>query len=505
MNMTRTGLGAVSIGKRIYAIGGGVLNRKGLKILDSVEYADVLDDGQLGEWKFSAPLNIPRIYISTVIYGDYVYIMGGETLDKPYTGRLDEESPALLDSVERVKILPDGNLGEWILEKEKMHFARRGGELFVYNGWLYAVGGYNGEFLNDVERAKINADGSLGEWIKEKNLINGVRYISGYVSKGNRFYVLGGHLHSAEKAMDSVNTAEVRPDSTITEWKEATPMNTRRFLNSALIMGDNTIYSIGGQNSVTLTSTERAVILKDGTLTEWIPDTPTSLPRRAAAAVGVGDAIYIMGGDLGHMDMEFSLNNVESASVVSGKKLGYWATSGSSDVEAYKVWKESIPFDVNMHLKKAKESLSEEKYDRVLFDTSEAIAIYPDSFEAYNLRGNAYYMMGKFDLAIEALKKSLSIKEDNVDVLIGLGTVSSDMGNFSEAMAYLKKAVHFKPDSVAIHNNLGNIYLSVGDYTSATKEFQWILNKNPDSKEAKRMLSYSIKSQERMEKERKEN
>jgi tetratricopeptide (TPR) repeat protein len=105
-------------------------------------------------------------------------------------------------------------------------------------------------------------------------------------------------------------------------------------------------------------------------------------------------------------------------------------------------------------------------------------------------------------LAVEALKKSLSIKEDNVDVLIGLGTVNSDMENFPEAMTYFKKAIHFKPNLVLAHNSLGNVYLSVGDYTSAAKEFQWILNKNPDSKEAKRMLNYSIKSQERMEKER---
>lgn len=507
MNMSRSGLGAISVGKRIYAIGGGEYGNKGLKILNSVEYTDVLDDGLLGEWKFTSPLKMPRIYVSTVVYGDYIYVMGGESLETLYTGGLDEEAPALLDSVERAKILPDGTLGEWILAKERMNFSRRGGELFAHNGWLYAVGGYNGAFLNDVEKAKINSDGSLGKWVREKNLINGTRYISGYVKKGNRFYLLGGHLHTAERAMDSVGTAEVRPDSTITEWKETTPMSTRRFLNTALIIGD-TIYAITGQNSIALTSTERATILKDGSLSQWVPDTPLNIPRRAAAAVEVGNTIYVMGGDLGHMGREFSIQHVESASVprsrtttkdesiVPESRLGYWVKSDSPDFENYKTWKKSVPFDSQMHLKKARENLSKKKYDSVLFDTSEALKTYPEFFEAYNVEGDAYYRMGKVDLAIDALKKSLAIREDNFDALIGLGTINFRKEQLSEAITYYKRAVQSEPDSVAAHDNLGNAYLSQGDYGAAAKEFQWILEREPDSVNARQHLELATKEKE---------
>lgn len=507
MNMSRSGLGAVSVGKRIYAIGGGEYGSKGLKILKSVEYTDVLENGLLGEWKFTSPLKMPRIYVSTVVYGDQIYVMGGESLETLFTGELDQEAPALLDSVERAKILPDGTLGEWILEKEKMNFSRRGGELFAHNEWLYATGGFNGAFLNDVEKAKINSDGSLGKWVREKNLISGTRYISGYAKKGNRFYLLGGHLHTAERAMDSVGTAEVRPDSTLTEWKETAPMSTRRFLNTALLIGEDTIYTIAGQNSIALTSTERATIMEDGSLSKWVPDTPLNIPRRAAVAVSVGDSIYVMGGDLGHMGREFSIQNVESASIsrsktttkdgsiVPKRRLGYWVKSDSPDFENYKVWKKSVPFDSQMHLKKAHESLSAKKYDSVLFDTSEALKAYPEFFQAYNVRGDAYYRMGKVDLAIDALKKSLAIREDNFDALIGLGTINFRKENLSEAIAYYKRAVQSEPDSVTAHDNLGNTYLNQGDYDAAAKEFQWILKREPDSVNARQHLDLALKPQ----------
>lgn len=495
MNEKRAGLATVSIGDRIYAIGGGEYSSKGLEIFSSVEYADVLDNGRLGEWKDASPMKMPRIYVSAVVYGDHVYVMGGESLDTIYQGTLDQEPPALLDSIERAKILPDGTLGEWILEKESMHFSRRGGQLFVHDGWLYAVGGYNGAFLNDVEKAKINADGSIGKWIQEKNSVNKVRYISGYVNKGNRFFLLGGHLSNVKRAMDSVETTEVMTDSSMTKWKETTPMSTRRFLNAAVLMGD-TIYTVAGQNTINLSSVERAEILDDGSLSDWTPETPLNIPRRAASSVAVGDTIYTVGGMFGPIGLAVSIDIVESASVNPGKGLGNFVEAESPERTSYRAWKEavSVPLDAQSHLKHALEYLLRKDFEVVLFDIAEAIKLSPGNHEAYNLKGDVYYRMGNIKEAKKALEKSIDIKEDNFDALIGLGNISFERGDFKNAIAHYKRGVTINADSIAVHDNLGNAYLSAGDYAAAAKEFQWVVDKDPDSEHAKLLLEMSMKS-----------
>ncbi|MFQ5901516.1 MAG: tetratricopeptide repeat protein [Thermodesulfobacteriota bacterium] len=478
MNMKRAGVAAVSVGNRIYAIGGANFNRNRLTPYDSVEYTEVLDDGTLSEWRFTSTMTTTRIYPAAVVYGDYIYVLGGES---------EDSLAALLDTVERAKINPDGTLGKWILEKERMHSTRRGGGIVVYKDWIYAIGGFNGMFLDDIERAKINPDGSVGKWIREKNKADEVRYISGYVGNGDRIYLIGGHLNAAIRATDSIEVAKINPDSSVGKWKQTTPMYTKKFLHSSLVV-DNTIYSIAGQNTVTLTGTERAEILEDGTLSQSVPDTPLNTPRRAAASVRVGDTVYMLGGMLGAMGEAVSVESVESATIVPGKKLGHWVASDSKEMELYKDWKESTPLDAENHLKHAVKYLARKDYSAVIFDTSEILKIDPQNIKAHNLKGYAYYSMGEFDSAVDTLKKTLTIEDTNIDALSGLANISFEKGDFAEAIDYYKMALQTSPDSTIIHENLGQSYLNIEDYASAAEEFRLVLKQKPDLEHAKTLL-----------------
>jgi len=486
MTAKRAGPAAVAVGKRIYVIGGGEYGREGLKIFDTVEYADVAEDGSLGQWKSSAPLNMPRIYPVAVIYNGSIYLMGGESLDATFTGAENQRPPKLLKSVERAKINPDGTLGEWILEPEQMHFPRRGGEVFALNGWLYAAGGFGGDFLNDVEKARINPDGSIGKWAEE-GYINKVRYISGYVQKGDRLFVLGGHVNSPERAMKSVETAKANPDGTLTEWKDTSPLYTRRFLNTALVKGD-TVYTFAGHNTVNLASTEKALFNKDGSLSKWTPETPLNLPRRAAASVTVGDYVYVLGGMVRPMGSSNSVNVVESAMLKPGKPLGHPVEEGSKEYEAYKKWKASVPLEARFHLLHGRAYLKKKKYKTVLFDVQEALKERPDYPEAYDLMADTYFDMGELDHAEAALKKSLDIKSLNFYALIGLGYINFEKGDYNSAVKFYRRALKVNPDSEIAHFNLGNAFLNGGDKESAANEFKWVLKKNPGSKEAEHLL-----------------
>jgi Tfp pilus assembly protein PilF len=490
MQKKRAGVAAVAVGRRIYAIGGGEFSKKGLEIFNTVEYADVGPDGELGPWKYSAPLTMPRVYPVAVISGDYIYVMGGESLDKVYTGAEKQKAPKLLKSVERAKINADGTLGKWTLEKVKMHFPRRGGVVFAINGWLYAGGGFGGDFLNDVERAPIKADGSLGKW-EDESFFNHDRYISGFARKGRRLYVMGGHVNSPERAMASVETALARPDGTLTEWAEASPLYTRRFLNTSLVSGDN-LYAFAGHNTINLTSVEKTRILDNGKLGKWEPDTPLNVPRRAASSVVVGNRIYVIGGMIKPMGASDSVNIVETAEMVKGKKLGNFVLAGSKDLEAYEAIKDSVPADARNHISHGKSYFKRKAYKSVLFDAKEALKEYPALPEAYNLMADTYYAMGKKKESKKALEKSLKVRE-NFYALVGLAYIVFDKGEFGESAEFYKRAIALKPDNITAHFNLGNAYLNGGIYELAAKEFKWVIARAPEINAADTLLRLSLK------------
>jgi len=491
MQKKRAGVAAVAVGRRIYAIGGGEFSKKGLEIFKTVEYSDILPDGSLGPWKYSAPLTMPRVYPVAVISGDYIYVMGGETLDKIYTGAKKQKAPKLLKSVERARINADGTLGKWTLEKVKMHFPRRGGVVFALDGWLYAGGGFGGDFLNDVERAPIKADGSLGKW-EDDSFFNHDRYISGFARKGRRLYVMGGHINSPERAMASVETALARPDGTLTEWTETSPLYTRRFLNTALVSGDN-LYAFAGHNTINLTSVEKTRILDNGKLGKWEPDTPLNVPRRAVSSVAVGNRIYVIGGMIKPMGASDSVNIVETAEIVKGKKLGNFVLAGSKDLEAYEALKDGVPTDAMNHISHGKSYFKRKAYKSVLFDAKEALKEYPALPEAYNLMADTYYAMGKKKESKKALEKSLKVRE-NFYALVGLAYIVFDKGEFGESAEFYKRAIALKPDNITAHFNLGNAYLNGGAYELAAKEFKWVIARAPEIKEADTLLRMSLKN-----------
>ncbi|MBE9532108.1 MAG: tetratricopeptide repeat protein [Proteobacteria bacterium] len=497
MTLKRAGLSAVAHNGYIYAIGGGDFTGEGLNIFDSVEYTKVNADGTLGEWKESGPLTMPRVYTVALIYNDYIYVMGGESKDAIYTGEEGNEPPTLLHSVERAKINADGTLGKWILEPEEMSFARRGGEVFAYNGYLYAAGGFNGAGLNDVEKAKINDDGSLGKWSREDELINEVRYISGYMQKDDKLYVIGGHVNSAERATGSIEMATIQSDSTTSAWKDVAPLYTNRFLNTAIIVG-NTAYTFGGHNTINLAATDRTTFNEDGTLTAWEPDTPINIARRAAVAVEVNNVIYVIGGMIRPMAVSVSIDSVETAVIEPGKKLGNWIEDSGHAYAIYQQWKDEISVDVRNHMLHGRAYLKNKKYKTALFDASEALKVKPGFYAAYNLRADVYYRMGEKDKAIEALKNSLESKEDNLEALVGLGYIYVEKGDHLKGVSYYKSAVKAHPDSVIAHYNLGQTYLVIDEYEKANKEFEWMLEKDPDSTEAKHLLEMSNKHIEKL-------
>lgn len=86
---------AFSKNNYIYIVAG----HNGAQRLRSVEFAPVLPNGNLGQWQYTAPLNIARSAAAVVINGENIYILGGIS---------DQQ---VLNSVEYAVQMPNGHLG----------------------------------------------------------------------------------------------------------------------------------------------------------------------------------------------------------------------------------------------------------------------------------------------------------------------------------------------------------------------------------------------------------
>ncbi|MCK4739286.1 MAG: hypothetical protein KAT46_04995 [Deltaproteobacteria bacterium] len=271
----------VAVGDTFYIIGGS--NDKGY--ISEVEWTRIRADGGFTGWKKSRSLNTPRGYSAGVYYNHYIYVLGGAY------GKYGQE---LLNTVERVKVNRDGSLGKWVLEKEKLFSARRGTTAYVRGGYIYAIGGYNGEFLDTVERAKINADGTLGSWSLE-SIMEHRRYIHSSVGSGCMLYVMGGHHKSSGGATEKVEYAEILQDATLGQWQESPSINHPRY-GAVAVRVDKQVYLIGGYDGKALSFVEAAGIKDDRGLGEWKNFPSLKIPRDAPAVLVHDDYIYVLGG-----------------------------------------------------------------------------------------------------------------------------------------------------------------------------------------------------------------
>jgi hypothetical protein len=251
---------AVATGGYIYAIGGIGGSSSG------VERAAINADGSLGPWQATSAMTTARAHLEAVAVGGYIYAIGGSG-----------------SSVERAAINADGSLGSW--QTMSAMTTPRGGLVAVaIGGYIYAIGGSG----SSVERAVINPDGSLGSWQATTSMTT-PRFDLGAVTVGGYLYALGGRDSSFSIVLDSVERATVNADGSLGPWQATRAMTTTRAHLAAVAVGGY-IYALGGNNdpaaSVILNSVERAAI-NPPSLTAFSPsavssDNPTNITINGA-------------------------------------------------------------------------------------------------------------------------------------------------------------------------------------------------------------------------------
>ena len=279
----RAGAAAIEANGVIYVIGG----IDGRRFLFSAEYARIQPDGSLAPWRNTARLKEERGFFSAVPHNGFVYAVGGGN---------GPNGSHLLRSVERARILPEGGLGPWKKEKHALVSPRRCAKLAIAGRYIYALGGYSGALLDTVERAEILPDGSLGKWTLEPQHLTLPRYVHAVTQTNGAMFAIGGHALSQATGQPEVEWATLNAGGAPLQWRQAPPLATGRYGLSAITHGAH-VYAIGGINNlVYLDSIEKTSVAADGALQSWQATTPLPASRPDAGVVIYKDWVYLLGG-----------------------------------------------------------------------------------------------------------------------------------------------------------------------------------------------------------------
>jgi hypothetical protein len=286
-------------------------------------------DGSLSPWQPATPMLFQRGYLAAVQANGRIYALGGSCLCGPLV--IDEDTGKLvpsnvwLNTVEFASVNPDGSLGPW-QQTSSMVKPRFDHSAVVVGNYIYAIGG--GPQLDSVttaERAVINPDGTLGTW----QLVtppNQPRYQFSAVAAGGYLYVIGGSPPFGG-VLSSVERAAINPDGSIGPWQVTTPLTIARATQSSVAVGSN-LYVIGGDNQGFNEHTvERAVINSGGSLAPWQTLTSTVFGRVSSASAAQDGFVYVTAGAGGPFPLAES--SVERAKINIDGTLGAWQMTSS--------------------------------------------------------------------------------------------------------------------------------------------------------------------------------
>lgn len=314
---------SVIIGHHLYVLGGV----GGTGALNSVEHALVNADGSLGRFAVVPDVSLvtPRQAHTTAVIGNQLYMVGGF-------------GNGSLSSVEHATIAPDGSVGPFtIVPNVTLMTARQAHTSAVVGDYLYVLGGLGTSTLNSVERAFIHADGSLGPFatVTDTKLVT-ARHGHATVVIGNYLYVLGGAGNTG--VLRDIERASINADGSLGPFSAAsgTMLTDGRSGHVTELIG-HYLYVLGGVGgSGSLATIERAAIDADGALGAFEPVSELSMVSRRHGHTSsmVGNYLYVLGGsdDIGLIPRgEHAAVNISGSLGPSGIVPGVTLTTGRAD------------------------------------------------------------------------------------------------------------------------------------------------------------------------------
>jgi len=314
LNVARAGAAAVVHNNFVYLIAGV----DGRQFLRSTEYASIMADGRIGEWELGPRLVEDRGFTDAVVRNGYIYVVGGGN---------GPNGKHLLTTVERAKIKPDGSLGEWRQETNRTMLPRRCTKLSLIGDYVYSFGGFGGVLLDSVEYAKLESDGSVGEWAMASEPMTMPRYVDSVQEVNGLSFVFGGHDQQKGVGINDVEWAKPQQNGDVNSWQKTSPLKTGRY-GLASAKNGRTLYALGGLTGLEyLLSIEKSEVLAEGGVSAWQETTPMSVPRAEFNAFTHNGHFYVLGGT----NRDGYLRSVEYTGINTQGDLGFMGSAQESE------------------------------------------------------------------------------------------------------------------------------------------------------------------------------
>ena len=256
----RTNLSLVAYNGYLYAIGGQ--NASGT-ITNTVYVAKLGANGEPRLWHPTNPnqsswvywykdadLTSPRADFTATAYNNRLYLIGGRT------------TSGVVSTVQISDISPTGTLGSWT-NSTSLPSNLYGHGAAIYNDRIYTVGGASSvgsQPLTNVRYNKINADGSLNNWVDTTPLPEGRLTGGGTMSAvwGAYLYISGGcgtvnASGYCTAVRSDVELASINADGSLDKWNTVGTAFDER-LGGNLVAWRGYLYRVGGcvaQNGTT--------------------------------------------------------------------------------------------------------------------------------------------------------------------------------------------------------------------------------------------------------------
>ena len=124
---------------------------------------------------------------------------------------------------------------------------------------------------------------------------------------------------------------------------------------------------------------------------------------------------------------------------------------------------------------------------------------YPGAAVVWNILGASRAQVGKLDEAIDAYKKTISLKPGYADAYFNMGIVLKDQGKFEEAIQAYKKSITLKPDHAEAYCNMGDILHNQARPDEAIESHKKAISLKPDYADAYNNMGVALRSQGKLE------
>jgi len=114
-------------------------------------------------------------------------------------------------------------------------------------------------------------------------------------------------------------------------------------------------------------------------------------------------------------------------------------------------------------------------------------------------RGNAYYKLGKFSIAIPEYIKATELNPKYAEAYVNIGIAYAKLGRLTKSLPYLNRAIQRNPKYSMAYTHRGYVYTSLGQLAKAISDLNRAIQLNPKNATAytNRGITYSKLKQHR--------